>query len=121
MAALERCGLPFEVIEIDHRDADTGQFWAHYGYPHEQTCNTTLVVSRRGPKTFFVGIVPATRYLDVNKAKRRLVGVSKLSFASSEEVLAVTGMEIGGVTPVGLPASVRLFVDKPLEVHKCGR
>ena len=36
---------------------------------------------------------------------------SKLSFASAEATIEATGMEIGGVTPFGLPDDVPLWVD----------
>ena len=50
--------------------------------------------------------------LDVNKRVRHLLGVSKASFATAEEVQAVTGMQIGGVTPFALPAEWPLYVDE---------
>jgi len=43
---------------------------------------------------------------------RSLLGVSRLSFASAEETVAVTGMLVGGVTPFGLPESLPVYVDE---------
>jgi prolyl-tRNA editing enzyme YbaK/EbsC (Cys-tRNA(Pro) deacylase) len=39
------------------------------------------------------------------------MAVKKLSFASPELTLEVSGMEIGGVTPFGLPADLPILVD----------
>ncbi len=37
--------------------------------------------------------------------------VSRLSFANAEETAHVTGMMIGGVTPIGLPDTLPVFID----------
>jgi prolyl-tRNA editing enzyme YbaK/EbsC (Cys-tRNA(Pro) deacylase) len=43
--------------------------------------------------------------------KRRL-DVRKASFAPMDEAVSLTGMEYGGITPVGLPAEWPILVDK---------
>ncbi len=109
--ALEALGLPFERITIDPAHADTTVFCAHYGYPPETSGNTIVVASKKEPKQFVACVVLATTQLDVNKRVRKLMGVSKASFASAEEMHALTGMEVGGVTPFSLPADMPLYVD----------
>tara|TARA_B100001013_G_C24216971_1_gene287673 strand:- start:179 stop:469 length:291 start_codon:yes stop_codon:yes gene_type:complete len=52
--------------------------------------------------------------LDVNKTVKRLMGVSRLSFASLEETVQLTGMEIGGVTPFALTEEIPIYVDDKL-------
>jgi len=54
-------------------------------------------------------VLPTTK-LDVNKCVRLLMG-SKLSFASAEQTLALTSMQIGGVVAVGLPDDVPVYID----------
>jgi prolyl-tRNA editing enzyme YbaK/EbsC (Cys-tRNA(Pro) deacylase) len=49
--------------------------------------------------------------LDVNRAVTRLLGVSKASFASAQEMYSLTGMQVGGVTPFALPSGLPLYVD----------
>ena len=39
------------------------------------------------------------------------MGVSKASFASAEEMAALTGMQVGGVTPFSLPHGMPLYVE----------
>jgi prolyl-tRNA editing enzyme YbaK/EbsC (Cys-tRNA(Pro) deacylase) len=56
--------------------------------------------------------VLATTQLDVNKRVRKLLGVAKASFATAEEMMALTGMQVGGVTPFALPAGLPLYVDE---------
>jgi Cys-tRNA(Pro) deacylase len=45
-------------------------------------------------------------------ALRQYLGQSRLTTASREEVLQVTGYPIGGVSPFGLPAPIRILVDE---------
>jgi Cys-tRNA(Pro)/Cys-tRNA(Cys) deacylase len=45
-------------------------------------------------------------------ALRRYLGQSRLTMAREEEVKTVTGYERGAVSPVGIPASVRILVDE---------
>ena len=104
-------GLPYEVIEIDSDLADTALFCENYGFPIEQSGNTIIVASKKEPKLFAACVVLATTKLDVNKCVRNLMGVSKASFASAEEMKELTGMEVGGVTPFSLPLEIKLYVD----------
>ena len=104
-------GLPYEVIEIDTDLADTALFCENYGFPIEQSGNTIIVASKKEPKLFAACVVLATTKLDVNKCVRYLMGVSKASFASAEEMKELTGMEVGGVTPFSLPGEIKLYVD----------
>ena len=109
--ALDRLGVGHEVIEIDPAYADTAAFCARYGYPAERSANTILVASKKEPKRYAVCVVLATTQLDVNHRVRDLLAVSRVSFASADEMNSVLGMEVGGVTPFGLPAGMPLFVD----------
>ena len=104
-------GLPYEEIEIDPALADTAKFCERYGFPMEQSGNTIIVASKKEPKVFVACVVLATTRLDVNKRVRKLMGVSKASFASAEEMKVLTGMEVGGVTPFSLPEGIQLYVD----------
>ena len=104
-------GLPYEVIEVDPSLADTALFCKHYGFPMQQSGNTIIVASKKEPKVFVACVILATTRLDVNKCVRKLMGVSKASFASAEEMKELTGMEVGGVTPFSLPGEIKLYVD----------
>ena len=111
LKTVSNLGLPYEVIEIDTDLADTALFCENYGFPIEQSGNTIIVASKKEPKLFAACVVLATTKLDVNKCVRNLMGVSKASFASAEEMKELTGMEVGGVTPFSLPGEIKLYVD----------
>jgi aminoacyl-tRNA editing protein len=101
VAVLDRLGVPYERMPIDPDYADTGPFCEKYGVPLEHSANTIIVASKKEPKQYAACVVKATRRLDVNHAVRRLMGVARLSFASSDETRTLTGMMLGGVTVLG--------------------
>ena len=76
------------------------------------SANTIVVASKKEPKQYVACVVLATRRLDVNNRVKRLMGVNKASFATAEETTALTGMQIGGVTALALPAGLPLWVDR---------
>lgn len=112
LQALARLGIDYERLECDSDAADTAVFCARYAIPPERSANTILVASKKEPKVYAACVVLATTSLDVNHAVRSLLGVSRLSFASAEETVAVTGMLVGGVTPFGLPEGLAVYVDE---------
>ena len=110
-AAVKQFGLPYKLIEIDPDYADTAAFCEKYGYPVDRSCNTIIVASKKEPKQFVACVVLAHTRLDVNKKVTKLMGVSKASFASAEEMMTLTGMQVGGVTPLSLPSGLPLYID----------
>jgi prolyl-tRNA editing enzyme YbaK/EbsC (Cys-tRNA(Pro) deacylase) len=112
--ALRGLGVFYEVVAIDPAFADTAAFCEKYGVPLQNSANTIVVASKKEPRQYAACVVPGTRRLDVNHAVRRLMGVSKLSFATAEETQAMTGMMIGGVTVFALPPDIPIYVDDTL-------
>ena len=108
---LAELGVPFEVMECDPALADTAAFVEAYGVPLEQSANTILVASKGAEPTYVACVLLATTSLDVNNVVRHEMGVRKASFARAEPVRELTGMEIGGVTPFGLPVDLPVLVD----------
>ncbi len=108
---LDATGIEYEIIPCDPELADTAAFCEHYGYAPEDSANTIVVVGKADPPVFAACVVLATTRLDVNKAVRKRLGTRKASFASAEQTQEMTGMAIGGVTPVGLPDGLPLWVD----------
>jgi prolyl-tRNA editing enzyme YbaK/EbsC (Cys-tRNA(Pro) deacylase) len=105
-------GTPYEIININPEFSDTTSFCEKYGYGYDMTCNTIIVASKKEPKRIATCVVLAHTRLDVNKRVKNLLGVPKASFASPAEVLELTGMEIGGVTPFSLPTDLPLYIDE---------
>ena len=108
---LEVNAVPHETMDCDPDLADTAQFCAAYDIPLDQSANAILVASRKPPGLFAVCLVLATSRLDVNGTVRRRLGARKVSFASAEQTIENTGMEIGGVTVFGLPGELPIWVD----------
>jgi prolyl-tRNA editing enzyme YbaK/EbsC (Cys-tRNA(Pro) deacylase) len=108
---LDALGTEYEIIACDPDLADTAAFCEHYGYALEDSANTIVVAGRVEPPVHAACVVLATTRLDVNKVVRKRLGVRKASFADAETTRALTGMAIGGVTPVGLPPGLPLWVD----------
>ena len=109
--ALTSLGVEFEVMECDPAHADTAAFVEAYGVPLDRSANTILVASKGAAPTYVACVLLATTSLDVNNVVRREMGVRKASFARAEPTIEVTGMEIGGVTPFGLPPAIPILVD----------
>lgn len=104
-------GTVHEVMECDPAFADTAAFCERYDVDPADSANTILVASKRPPGEFAVCVALATTRLDVNRAVRDALEWRKLSFAPADVTLDVTAMEIGGVTPFGLPDGLPILVD----------
>nr|WP_246053345.1 YbaK/EbsC family protein [Actinocorallia herbida] len=107
-------GVPgAEVAEIDPEVSDTAEFCARYGVALEASANCVIVAAKRGGQTSYAAcVVLATARADVNGAVRRRLGARKVSFAPMDEATGLTGMEYGGITPVGLPGDWPVLVDE---------
>ena len=103
-----------DLIEIDADFADTAAFCEQYDFPLDHCGNTIIVAAKKPPGQYCACIVRGSERLDVNQTVKRLMRVSRLSFASAEETRNLTGMMIGGVTPFGLPAGLSIYADEKL-------
>ena len=110
-AALDGLGVSFEVMACDPALADTAAFVEAYGVPLDRSANTIVVASKGAEPSYVACVLLATTSLDVNNVVRHEMGVRKASFAAADPVRDLTGMEIGGVTPFGLPANLPVLVD----------
>ena len=111
-AALDALGVSYEVLPCDPELADTHAYCEHYGISLSESANAIVVASKKEPRQYSACLALATTRLDVNHAVRRLMGTKKLSFASAEQTVSVTGMMVGGVTPFGLPEGLPLYIDR---------
>ncbi|MEV5009013.1 YbaK/EbsC family protein [Streptomyces sp. NPDC001276] len=109
-------GVPADQIvyvETDPEWADTAVFVEHYGRDLlETSANCVVVAGRRGGETRLAACLAlSTTRVDVNGVVRRQLDARKASFAPMEVATGETGMEYGGITPIGLPADWPLLVD----------
>ena len=100
------------VVPIDPGHSDTGALNARYSLDPEATGNCVLVAGRRtGQERIAACVVRATDSADVNHVVKRRIDVRKASFLPVERAVQMSGMEYGGITPVGLPGDWRLLID----------
>ncbi len=111
LAAWPRGG-DVRVAEIDPEVADTAAFCERYGVAPADSANCVVVAGRRGGETRLAAcVVLATDRADVNGVVRRELDARKASFAPMDLATGESGMEYGGITPIGLPADWPVLVD----------
>jgi prolyl-tRNA editing enzyme YbaK/EbsC (Cys-tRNA(Pro) deacylase) len=97
--------------------ADTAAFCAHYGVDPSQGANCVVVEAKRGDtRTLVACVILGNDRIDVNGAVRRMLDARRASFAPLDSVIEATGMEHGGVTPLGLPSEWLILVDEAVAV-----
>ncbi|MEU8249877.1 YbaK/EbsC family protein [Nonomuraea sp. NPDC048916] len=107
-----------EVAEIDPELADTAVFCERYGVGLDESANCVVVAARRGGETRYAAcMVLATMRVDVNGVVRRHLDARKTSFAPMAQAVELTGMEYGGITPIGLPGDWPILVDVNVAEH----
>lgn len=108
------------VAVIDPEYADTDSMTEHYAMDLALSCNCVLVAGKRnGEERIAAAVVRATTHADVNHAIKRLLDVRKCSFWPQERAVEASGMEYGGITPVGVPDSWRLLIDSRVAEGFC--
>jgi len=101
------------VSEIDPSLADTVAFCEHYEVGLDVSANCVVVEAKRADRVWHAAcIVLATSRADVNGIVRKHLDARTISFASMDTAVSLTGMEYGGITPVGLPADWPILVDQ---------
>ena len=100
------------VAEIDPAAADTAAFCERYGVSLAESANCVVISGKReGEIRYAACVILATTRADVNNVARRELDVRKASFAPMDTAVAESGMEYGGITPLGLPAAWPILVD----------
>jgi prolyl-tRNA editing enzyme YbaK/EbsC (Cys-tRNA(Pro) deacylase) len=101
------------VVEIDPAVSDTASTQAAFGLAPDTLANCVVVAGKReGNERLAACVVLSTTRADVNGLVRRLLGVRKASFLPTDRAVELTGMEYGGITPIGLPPGWPLLVDR---------
>ncbi|NML53757.1 hypothetical protein HHL19_31255 [Streptomyces sp. R302] len=100
-------------VDTDPAIADTAVFVEHHGPALlDASANCVVVAGKRGETTTLAAcLVKSAHRVDVNGVVRKHLGARKVSFAPMETATGDSGMEYGGITPVGLPAAWPLLVD----------
>lgn len=107
--------IPHRVFEHTQPIRSLEQAAAERGQQPSQLIRSILF--RLSPDTFVMVLTAGPGQLSWS-ALRAHLGVSRMSMASKEEVLTVTGYRIGTVAPVGLRQPVRLLADEQVFAHE---
>jgi len=100
------------VVEIDPEFADTAAMSERYDVPMAHGANCVVVMGKReGVERVAACVVRADTRADVNNLVKRTLDVRKCSFLPMDRAVEQSGMEYGGITPVGLPDGWRVLVD----------
>ncbi len=106
-------GVAVYTAAIDPALSDTAAFCEHYDVPMASAANCVVVSGKRnGELRWAAAVVLATTRADINGVVRRRLDVRKISFAAMEEAVERTGMEFGGITPIGLPPGWPILIDQ---------
>lgn len=106
-------GADVLVAPIDPDLADTAAFCERYEVLLDDSANCVVIAGKRGDTiTHAACIVRATTRADVNGVVRRRLNAKKASFAPMEDAVTLSGMEYGGITPIGLPSGWPILIDK---------
>ncbi|MFG2334440.1 YbaK/EbsC family protein [Streptomyces sp. NPDC048604] len=103
----------FVYVDTDPSIADTAVFVEHHGAQLlDQSANCVIVAGRRGETTTLAAcVVRSATKVDVNGLVRKHLGARKVRFADMDAATGGSGMEYGGITPLGLPAGWPVLVD----------
>jgi prolyl-tRNA editing enzyme YbaK/EbsC (Cys-tRNA(Pro) deacylase) len=100
------------VVEIDPALSDTAAFVAAHGLTEDLAANCVVVAgSRSGEERVAACVILATTRADINTVVRKRLDVRKASFLALDEAVTRTGMEYGGITPIGLPSDWPILID----------
>ena len=100
------------VVEIDPDVSDTASSQETFRLPPETLANCVVVGGKReGVERLASCVVLFTTRADVNGVVRRHLDVRKAWFLPTQRAVELTGMEYGGINPIGLPAGWPVLID----------
>ncbi len=106
--ALQELGIPHRVFTHPGPVNSLEQAAHERGQRLEQVVRSILF--RVGEGEFVMALVAGPAQISW-KALRKYLGQSRLTMATEDEVLAVTGYRVGAVGPFGLPRGLRVLID----------
>ena len=119
MKFLEGKKVAYEVIEYPNTMRDAAEIAALKGLPPGQVFKTLVVQPSSGdPKAKpMLVMLPADRQLDLKKLAK-VVGAKKLKMATHAEAEAMTGLQVGGISPLVLVnKGFTIYLDEAAREH----
>lgn len=112
---LTELGIPYQIFQHEQPPHSLEQAAEERSQRPEQVVRSILFRCSRGKYLMVLMAGPQ----QINwKSLRRYVDRSRISTANKEEVLSVTGYELGAVAPFGLPQPLRVLVDESVLAEK---
>jgi Cys-tRNA(Pro)/Cys-tRNA(Cys) deacylase len=108
---LKSIGIPFRLFHHPGPIHSLAQAARERGQSPDQVVRSILF--RLGEGKFAMVLVAGDRQISWPVLRKHL-GQSRLTLASEEEVLTVTGYQLGAVSPFGLPQPVPILSDESL-------
>ena len=107
--ALDRLHIPYRLFTHPGPITSLEQAAAERGQRPEQVVRSILF--RLEQDRFAMVLMAGAAQVDWRTLRKHL-GRSRLTMASEEEVLAVTGYQTGAVSPLGLPQPLPVYIDE---------
>jgi Cys-tRNA(Pro) deacylase len=107
--ALDRAGIPYRFFRHPGPVHSLEQAAQERGQRPEQIVRSILF--RLEQEKYLMVLMAGPSQVSWPKL-RKYLGQSRLTMASEDEVLQVTGYRLGSVSPFGLPAPIRILVDE---------
>jgi Cys-tRNA(Pro)/Cys-tRNA(Cys) deacylase len=112
---LQSKGIPFRLFHHPGPIHSLAQAAQERGQSPDQVVRSILF--RLGEGKFAMVLVAGERQISWPVLRKHL-GQSRLTLASQEEVLTITGYQLGAVSPFGLPQPIPILVDESVFVQE---
>ena len=100
------------AVAIDPALSDTANFTVAFALTDDLAANCVIVSGmRNGEERVAACVMLANTRADINNVVRKRLDVRKASFLSLDSAVERTGMEYGGITPIGLPREWPILID----------
>jgi Cys-tRNA(Pro) deacylase len=106
--ALDQLSIPYSIFEHLQPPSSLEQAAMDRGQSPNQVIRSILFRYQKG--NFFLTLAAGPRQVSWRKLRAHL-GVSRISMASEEEVLEITGYAVGSVSPLGLARPTPILAD----------
>jgi Cys-tRNA(Pro)/Cys-tRNA(Cys) deacylase len=112
--ALDRLGIPYRFFRHAQPVSSLAQAARERGQRPEQIIRSILF--RLAEDDYVMVLVAGAQQVDW-PTLRRYLGITRMTMASEDEVLAVTGYPLGAVSPFGLSHPLRILADESIFVE----
>lgn len=100
MRVLEQAKIPYEILEYPNSIRDAEEVAEALGIPYWMVYKT-LVVQVEGQAKPMLAVIASERHLDLKKLAVAS-GVKKVRMAAHKDAEALTGLKVGGISPLML-------------------